>query len=338
VGSARAPIEASGFRGMPDVSASAQDNFVFYDGQEQTGAGTSFATPLWAGLLTEMDALHGSPLGFVTPRMYYVGSVEPNGSVAAGLVDITGGSNCLGPATVGWDTATGWGSPRALNLYADLTSTFVNLSMATTPTPVGPGGSLTVDARLANATTDAPIPGVTVQVVLTADTTFGPCGGTFGTASPATNASGEISVAIPVPSCYLGSHAVVTVTVMSDGLFGTNQSVVGVNLLGFLTFLGSATEYPGSIAVYAVIMGAAIVIGYVLGAGGPRRRVRHAPVPPTAPVGTGARANVGAPAVTPPSTGVGPSSSAWVVDPTATGPADPIPPPPPPSDSPPPSG
>ena len=326
VGSAQAPIEASGFRGMPDLSASGADNFVFYNGQEQTGAGTSFATPFWAGLITEMDALHGGPLGFVTPRLYYIGAAEPTGTVAEGLADITSGANCLGPASVGWDTATGWGSPRALDLYADLTSTFVNLSITTTPAPVGPGGMLTVGARLANASTNAPIAGITVLVTLTADTTFGPCDGTFGSATPDTNASGDISVAISVPACYLGSHAIASVAVMSDGLFGSNQTVIGVNLLGYFGFLGSVSTYPANVSVYFLIMAGAVGAGYVLGRGPPKRgtRVRAAVRPPP----RAAPANPPPPPPTPtiPPGVSGPSSSSWVVDPRAL--EDPSPSPP----------
>ncbi|MCI4373147.1 MAG: S53 family peptidase [Thermoplasmata archaeon] len=335
VGSARAPIEANGFRGMPDLSAAAADNFVYYDGQEQTGAGTSFATPLWAGLITEMDALHGTPLGFVTPRLYYIGSSEPYGTVADGLVDVTSGSNCLGPATVGWDTSTGWGSPRALDLYADLTSTFVNLSIDVTPAPVGPGGSLTIGARLTNASTGNPIPGVSVLVTLTADTTFGPCDGTFGTATSETNASGRMSVMIPVPACYLGSRAIASVSVMSDGLFGTNQTQVGVNLLGYLGFLGPVSTYPADIGVYALIMGAAIAIGFLLGTGPPGRPTRvRAPAPPPIRVASAPPATPPAPPPVPPPPSIGPSSASWVVRPLAP-PSSPNPPPGP--DAPPPS-
>jgi kumamolisin len=315
VGSAASPIHAAGgFRGTPDVSASAADNFVYYDGQQQTGAGTSFATPLWAGLVAEMDALHGSPLGFLTPRLYYVGASEPNRTVANGLVDVTTGSNCLGPATRGWDTSTGWGSPRALLLYADLTSTFVNLSVDATPSPVGPGGTLTVVAHLANSSTGGAIAGVTVVATVTADTTFGPCVGTFGSSAATTNKTGDISVPISIPACYLGTRAVVSVAVRSSGLFGSNQTTVGVNLLGFLGFLGPATTYPTDLVVYVLIMAAAIALGYVLGRGPPRRRGGGRAAPPSP-------GPVPAPVTAAPSSGLGPppppesSASAWVLDP-----------------------
>ncbi|MGD0256371.1 MAG: protease pro-enzyme activation domain-containing protein [Thermoplasmata archaeon] len=328
VGSARAPIEASGFRGTPDLSASAADNFVYYDGVEQSGAGTSFATPLWAGLLTEMDALHGSPLGFLTPRLYYIGASEPNGTVADGLADITSGANCLGPAATGWDTATGWGSPRALDLYADLTSTFVNLTIEANPTPVGPGGTLTVSARLSNATTGAPISGVPVMVTLTADTSFGPCDGTFGIGSQSTNQSGGVAVALPVPACYLGSRAVASVSVMADGLFGSNQTVVGVNLLAYLGFLGPVSTYPANVGIYVVIMGLAITTGYLLGRAPPRGRVRISRSDPSGTVESAG--GMSPPTASPIPPGATSSSSDWVVGPppAPTTPTDPGAPPP----------
>lgn len=337
VGSARAPIEASGFRGMPDLSASAADNFVYYDGQQQVGAGTSFATPLWAGLVAEMDALHGGPLGFLTPRLYYIAASEPNGTEANGLVDITSGSNCLGPAGVGWDTATGWGSPRAVNLYADLTSTFVNLTIQANPAPVGPGGTLTVEARLSNSSTGAPIPGIPVVVSLTADTTFGPCDGTFGSATPLTNATGQVSVVIAVPACYLGSRAIASAEVTSGGLFGSNQTMVGVNLLGYLGFLGPVSQYPADVGVFVLFMGAAVAVGYVLGRGPPKRGERrrtatHQPAPTPLPVVVAPTS----PEPTPPSGSA--KSSSWVVNPAPFAGTSPVPSAPPDPGTPPPPG
>ncbi|MCI4365903.1 MAG: S8 family serine peptidase [Thermoplasmata archaeon] len=318
VGSAARPIEASGFRGTPDVSATAADNFVYFNGQQQSGAGTSFATPLWAGLVAEMDSLHGSSLGFLSDRLYFVGASEPQHTVPIGLVDITTGSNCIGPATNGWDTATGWGSPRALDLYAGLTATLVDLSIAATPSPVAPGGSVTVTAHLSNTTTSAPVAGILVLVTLTADTMLGPCVGEFGTATPTTNGTGDVAVSISIPSCYLGTHALVSVAVSSQGLFGRNHTSVGVNLLGYLGFLGPATTYPEDTALYVLIMAIAIAAGYFLGRGPPARKGgprRRRTVTPRAPAPTFLPVRPAAP-TTPPSA----APSTWVVSPPPTAP------------------
>ncbi|HEV8050764.1 MAG TPA: S53 family peptidase, partial [Thermoplasmata archaeon] len=119
VGSAAAPIQASGMRGEPDVAGPASDNVFFFGGRTAYGEGTSFASPMWAGLIAEMDALRGNSLGFVTPHLYSVGAAE-RGSGDGGLVAITQGGNCLGSAAAGWDTITGWGSPRALPLFESI--------------------------------------------------------------------------------------------------------------------------------------------------------------------------------------------------------------------------
>jgi kumamolisin len=259
-------------RGVPDVSATAALNFLYYNGQEQTAAGTSFATPLWAGLVTELTSVHGSSLGFLPPRLYTIGAEEPSGKIGTGLADITTGSNCVASAGPGWDAATGWGSPRAGVLYEELTATFVNLSISASPTATAPGGSITISAHLANGTTNAPIEGVTIDVALAADESFGPCTGSFGSAAPVTNAEGNVSVTLGVPWCYLGSHAVADASVTSGGLYGVNSTTVGVDLLAFAPFLAGITSYPANVAAFVVILAIAIAIGVAISSRYPRTR------------------------------------------------------------------
>jgi kumamolisin len=271
----------TGPRGIPDVSATAALNYEYFNGQAVTAAGTSFATPLWAGLITEMDALHGRSLGLVSPRLYSIGEAEPAGRIAIGLADVTSGSNCVGPAGPGWDDVTGWGSPRALALYEDLTATFVNLSIAVTPSTVAPGGTVTISGHLANGTTGAPIAGVPVAVSLASDTNVGPCIGTFGSSAPTTGLTGNVSVSISVPLCYFGAHAAAAVEVVSNGYYGTNSTSVAVNLLGLVPALGGLADYPANVAAFTIIMAVSITIGYFLGRGRPST-VRQSP-PPTPP-------------------------------------------------------
>jgi kumamolisin len=278
----------SGSRGTPDVSASAALNFVFYNGADQTAGGTSFATPLWAGLVVTMDALRGAPFGLISPRLYSVGEAEAGraNQKAIGLTDITSGSNCLGPAGPGWDEETGWGSPRALVLYEDLTATFVNLSIRADPTTVAQGGSVTIAGHLANATTGAAIPGVPVVVSLTSTTEIGPCTGVFGTSTVLTDGSGNLSASVPVPVCYLGSHALASVEVVSDGYYGTNSTTIAVNLLGLVPSLGELADYPYNVAAFAAIIAVAVTVGYVLGRGGSGSRSGDSSaVPPPAAAG-----------------------------------------------------
>ena len=119
------------YRDVPDVSANA--NFTFYVCADQSGCtaneygGTSFASPMWAGyiaLANEQGALNGlPPVGFINPAIYNFGT---GSGYDTDFNDIVSGSNGL-PTTVGYDLATGWGSPNASGLITALVG------------PAGPG-------------------------------------------------------------------------------------------------------------------------------------------------------------------------------------------------------
>ena len=68
-------------RALPDISALADPNTGFLVGQTQTFSdgtyydeyrlgGTSAAAPLTAGIAAVLNQRHGSPLGFLNPRIY----------------------------------------------------------------------------------------------------------------------------------------------------------------------------------------------------------------------------------------------------------------------------
>jgi kumamolisin len=279
VGSAAAPVEASGHRGVPDVSASAADDFLYFDGSDMTAKGTSFAAPFWAGLVAAMDQQWDQSLGWIDPNLYHVGASQPSGQIGIGLAYTSGGGNCVATANGGWNAVTGWGSPRGIPLYEDLVGSYVNLSLAVTPSTVAPGGTISIVTQLANRTTGAPIANTEVRIAAVSDTAIGPCTGTFSTADPETNATGWARAQLSVPFCYLGAHANVTVIVTTDRLYGTNQLMVAVNLLGLYPPLEAIDQAPWSYVSYVGIMAAAIVIGGVIGRGGRRRPPDAAPVP-----------------------------------------------------------
>ena len=324
-GSAATPIAAHGdHRGVPDVSAAADYNSLYYRGQDAVAAGTSFATPLWAGLVAEMDARYGGRLGFITPRLYTVGARQEAGRDLTGLADIKSGSTCIGSATLGWDPETGWGSPRGLALFEDLTATFVNLSLVATPSPVAPGGTVTLVAHLANRTNGAPLARVPIVLSLASSLAEGPCAGSWGSANLSTNASGDVTYSAGVPSCYLGGHGTASATVTSDGYYGTNSTTIAVNLLGFFPALAGIQSYPENVVAFILIMGIASTAGYLIGrprATEPARPSRAGP-PPGA---VAPRPNVGPPA--PPAASPPPPPS----------PSPPSPPPPEGGGSPPPA-
>ena len=115
------------YRNGPDVSANA--NFTFYVCADQEACtenyygGTSFAAPMWAGYLalTNQQALANgnSLLGFINPSLYTIGE---GSSYDSDFHDITSGSNGYS-ATVGYDLATGWGSPNTSGLLNALAGT-----------------------------------------------------------------------------------------------------------------------------------------------------------------------------------------------------------------------
>ena len=137
-------------RNGPDVSANA--NFTFYVCADQTACtaneygGTSFAAPMWAGylaLVNEQAVANGNhTVGFINPSLYTIGGSSSYGS---DFHDVTSGSNGFS-ATVGYDLATGWGSPNGSGLITALaggSSSGPGFSLSASPASVSvaQGGS-----------------------------------------------------------------------------------------------------------------------------------------------------------------------------------------------------
>ena len=98
---------------------------VYYNGQWTAFGGTSSAAPLWAAMLIDTESTMacratqpiGSRLGFAVPLLY--AAAGNPATYAASFNDITTGTNSivagnagLYPATVGYDMASGLGTPR----------------------------------------------------------------------------------------------------------------------------------------------------------------------------------------------------------------------------------
>jgi subtilase family serine protease len=130
--------DPTGMRGLPDVSMNAAviSAVLIYESFDPTVApgwtqiaGTSEATPLWAGTDAVMNQADGS-LGFLLPRLYQI-YANPT-LYGEAFHDITVGNNSFGgitgySAATGWDPATGLGTPDAAGLATALSHT--------TPTP-----------------------------------------------------------------------------------------------------------------------------------------------------------------------------------------------------------
>jgi len=114
-------------RGVPDVAGDASPDTGMMlavtapDGTYtlMAAAGTSAATPFWAGLIALADQQAGHPLGFVNPAIY---QIARGPLYHKAFHDVTTGNNTVvvnGAAITGyqagpgWDPVTGWGTPDA---------------------------------------------------------------------------------------------------------------------------------------------------------------------------------------------------------------------------------
>ena len=104
-------------RNGPDVAANA--NFTFYTCGDQQACqanvygGTSFAAPMWAGLVAlanQQAASQGkAAVGFFNAKIY---SQNVTSSYSTGFHDITSGKSGSYSAGTAFDLVTGWGSPK----------------------------------------------------------------------------------------------------------------------------------------------------------------------------------------------------------------------------------
>jgi len=130
-------------RGVPDLSLVAGTAAaIVYHSSLSAVAGTSLATPIWAGITADLDQFGGQPVGFLNPVLYRV-LQGPNYSVD--FHDIQTGWNgySAGP---GWDPVTGVGTPMVAALAHDLVprglappygpATFLSASHPTGATPL----------------------------------------------------------------------------------------------------------------------------------------------------------------------------------------------------------
>jgi len=111
-------------RVYPDIAGVASILPLIQNGKLEYAAGTSFASPAFAGIYSQINVRRQqagkSPIGFLNSLLYQL-----NGAGHNPLRDITQGSSkgsCNNnlPAIVGWDMGTGWGSADFNSLTAYL--------------------------------------------------------------------------------------------------------------------------------------------------------------------------------------------------------------------------
>jgi kumamolisin len=197
-------------RNGPDVSANA--NFTFYVCADQTACtanlygGTSFAAPMWAGflaLVNQQAVANGQPtLGFVNPALY---DAYASSSYDSDFHDILTGGNSKG-ATVGYDLASGIGSPQAALIDVLAPAPVGSFTLAVAPKTVSfaPGGH--GQAKV----TATPSGGFDQTITLTASGQ--PSGVSVQIPKPITGGSGSVPVRIQSTSKAAPGTYTITIT------------------------------------------------------------------------------------------------------------------------------
>lgn len=111
-------------RGIPDIAYNADPSTAiliyvgFFPNPNDNGyyiiGGTSEGSPQWAGIIADANQLAGHPLGFLNLKLYSLGALVGQSQF---FHDITNGNNSFNGvpgygATIGWDLASGWGTPN----------------------------------------------------------------------------------------------------------------------------------------------------------------------------------------------------------------------------------
>jgi kumamolisin len=214
---------SNNYRNGPDVSANS--NFTFYVCADQTTCtsnlygGTSFAVPMWAGylaLVNEQAVTNGMPtLGFINPAIYDIGL---SSNYDTDFHDITSGSNGYS-ATIGYDLATGWGSPNGAALIGALagTSSAPNFAISASPASLsvlqGNNGTSSISTTISGGFNSA----------ISLSASGQPSGVTvsFSPASIAAPGSGSSTMTMAVGSSTAAGTYPITVTGTGDNITRT---------------------------------------------------------------------------------------------------------------------
>ncbi len=234
------------YRNGPDVSANA--NFTYYVCADQTTCtaneygGTSFAAPLWAGylaLVNQQSVANGNGvLGFVNPALYSIGN---GSSYDADFHDVTTGSNGYS-ATVGYDLATGWGSPNGAALIAALAG-----SSSSTPgfsLSASPGSVSVVQGNSGNVTITSTVSGGFDSAV-TLSASGQPSGVTVSFSPTSITGTGSSTMTITVTSTVAAGTYGITVTGTSGATTETTSVSLTVTTASSGTFTISVSPSSG---------------------------------------------------------------------------------------------
>ena len=270
--------QGGGHRGVPDVSGPSANNMLFYNSSVTAGEGTSFASPMWAGIAAEMDSAHGRGFGLLGPALYSLGAQQENGTGTPTFNDVTQGSNCIYSAGAGWDPVTGWGSPRdALVLYGNLIKGLLALSLSFNPSVATPGSSESVTVTASTAS--GPVGGFDVNVGIFSQPTLGEAPSLVTSLTVFVGNSGSGSQSFTVPISYAFDSLLVKGGVLTSNFVGSSSAILGVSVLG--SYWGPLTPlltWPVNILFFLALFILATLVGWALGRKKPVPVARRSPV------------------------------------------------------------
>jgi len=257
------------FIGAEGQTSSCGDGLVGSNNKYTIAGGTSFAAPIFAGLITILNqAEHTTGQGNINPILYSLAS-NPK-SYASAFHDITSGSiacvagisGCGAPgesgyaATPGYDEATGLGSVDFNNLVtawptttaASLTSTAILINVAeftANPVAANPGDNvplqITVDSLFESAVPTAPTGAVSISldgVVAQSSLAITP--------ENPPNSGASINYSFVAPNAA-GSH-LLTVKYLGDATHSPSSATFSV-LVGTVKATGSFTVNAANLTV-----------------------------------------------------------------------------------------
>jgi len=258
-------VPADGLRDVPDVSLTAAGHdcyMMFLEGSLVGIAGTSAASPSFAGLMALVNQHAGSGQGNANTILYALASLQASGGRAY-FHDIVNGNNSVPGLTgfsagAGYDQASGLGSVDAailVNHWSDASSPGTpGFSLGVTP------GSLTVAAGASGA--------VSAQVTVSGGFSAGvalsatglPAGATavFSPSGLTAPTYGSSTLTITVPSSAAAGAYSVTVTAAGGSVVKTASLALTVSVTAGCTLAASVTSFsmlPSSSATTEVSCG-----------------------------------------------------------------------------------
>jgi hypothetical protein len=234
-------LGANGKRAVPDVSYDADPNsgVSVYDSTPYSGAtgwwqvgGTSAGAPQWA-------AIQSLGLSVSNNNLY---QDAKSASYPSYLRDITSGSNGY-PATIGYDLATGLGSPLTTN-YAPVTTPDFSISASPNTQTVVKGGSVSYSIAITS------LNGFTSAVDLSVSGL--PTGGNGAFSPNPTTSSSSLSITTST-STPTGTYSL-TITGVSGSLIKTTKVTLVVSPPGFSLNASPASQTVrrGSSTTYTI--------------------------------------------------------------------------------------